>query len=124
MVFSTCRAPLRCAGDAIAICMPMTAATVSIYLGIVWAGCAVVGIADSFAKEQVESRLKVASASAMFTQDVILRGGKVLPLYQRLAGLPLRHGMVVLPADDGAGLQVRAPCPPANSMAVTESVEQ
>mmetsp|Transcript_42051 Transcript_42051/g.109007 ORF Transcript_42051/g.109007 Transcript_42051/m.109007 type:complete len:655 (+) Transcript_42051:796-2760(+) len=94
-------------GEAVAICMPMTAATVSIYLGIVWAGCAVVGIADSFAVEQVESRLKVAAASAMFTQDVILRGGRVLPLYRKLAKLSLERGMIVLPADDAAGLQVR-----------------
>ena len=37
-------------GDAIAICMPMTSHAVSIYLGIVWAGCCVVGVADSFSK--------------------------------------------------------------------------
>jgi len=37
-------------GEAIAICMPMTAESISIYLGIIWSGCCVVGIADSFSK--------------------------------------------------------------------------
>ena len=36
-------------GDAVAIDMPMNAESVAIYLGIVKAGCVVVGIADSFA---------------------------------------------------------------------------
>ena len=42
-------------GEAIAICMPMTASTVALYLGIIWAGCAVVGIADSFAQVGIVS---------------------------------------------------------------------
>ena len=36
-------------GARIAIDMPMTAESIAIYLGIVWAGCNVVSIADSFA---------------------------------------------------------------------------
>lgn len=35
--------------------MPMTASTVALYLGIIWAGCAVVGIADSFAQVGIVS---------------------------------------------------------------------
>eukprot|EP00193_Tetraselmis_chui_P015357 CAMPEP_0177772580 /NCGR_PEP_ID=MMETSP0491_2-20121128/12322_1 /TAXON_ID=63592 /ORGANISM="Tetraselmis chuii, Strain PLY429" /LENGTH=718 /DNA_ID=CAMNT_0019290447 /DNA_START=601 /DNA_END=2758 /DNA_ORIENTATION=+ len=92
-------------GDSVAVCMPMTARAVSLYLGIVWAGCAVVGVADSFAKAEVATRVRVAGASAMFTQDVIPRGGRLLPLYSKLAGLRLEHGTIVVPAVEDAGLQ-------------------
>ena len=70
-------------GDAIAIDMPMTASSVVIYLGIVLAGCAVVSIADSFAADEIATRLQISRAAGIFTQDVILRG-KVLPLYERV----------------------------------------
>ena len=40
-------------GDAVAVDMPMHAASVAIYLGIVKAGCVVVGIADSFAPDEI-----------------------------------------------------------------------
>ena len=64
--------------------MPMTAESVAIYLGIIKAGCAVVAIADSFAAPQIAARLQIGEAKAVFTQDVILRGGRELPLYPRL----------------------------------------
>ncbi len=47
-------------GDAIAIIMPMTAECVAIYLGIIAAGCAVVGIADSFRPKEIATRLRIA----------------------------------------------------------------
>jgi len=71
-------------GDAVAIAMPMTVESVVIYLGIVLTGAVVVGIADSFAAEEMATRLRISQARAVFTQDVILRGGRSLPLYQRL----------------------------------------
>ena len=71
-------------GDRIAVAMPMTAESVAIYLGIIKAGCAVVAIADSFAAPQIAARLRIGEAKAVFTQDVILRGGRELPLYPRL----------------------------------------
>jgi acetyl-CoA synthetase len=90
-------------GDAVAIDMPMNAAAVAIYLGLVQAGLVVVSIADSLAPEEVLVRLKLADTKAVFTQDVIRRGGKELPLYQKvLAADPPRT--IVLPA--GAALQV------------------
>jgi acetyl-CoA synthetase len=90
-------------GDAVAIDMPMNAAPVAIYLGLVQAGLVVVSIADSLAPEEVSVRLKLADTKAMFTQDVIRRGGKELPLYQKLiAAEPPRT--IVLPA--GVALQV------------------
>ena len=51
-----------------AIDMPMTAEAVVAYLGIVLAGCVVVGIADSFAAAEIASRLRIAKAKAIITQ--------------------------------------------------------
>jgi acetyl-CoA synthetase len=93
-------------GDAIACCMPMTAESVAVYIGIVRAGCAVVSIADSFAPDEVEKRLRIADAKGMFTQDVVLRAGKSLPLYEKAveAGAP---PAVVLPASGSVGVELR-----------------
>ena len=71
-------------GDAVAIDMPMNAESVAIYLGIVKAGCVVVGIADSFAPDEIATRLRIGKAKAIFTQDYINRAGKRLPLYQKV----------------------------------------
>ncbi|NOY28539.1 MAG: AMP-binding protein [Oligoflexia bacterium] len=71
-------------GDAVAIDMPMTPWSVAIYLGIVAVGAAVVSIADSFAPDQIRTRLTISKAKAIFTQDIIPRGGRKLPLYQRV----------------------------------------
>lgn len=68
-------------GDAVAIIMPMTAEAIAIYLGIVKAGCAVVGIADSFQPKEIATRFRLSRTVAVFTQDVLLRGGKTWPLY-------------------------------------------
>ncbi|DBA69755.1 TPA: hypothetical protein ACH3X2_012479 [Trebouxia sp. C0005] len=93
-------------GDAIAINMPMTVEAVVIYLGIIYAGCAAVSIADSFAPSEISTRLQIAHTKAIFVQDVILRGGKAHPLYQRVVqaqGPPA----IVLPALPGKDLQVQ-----------------
>ena len=71
-------------GDAIAIDMPMTAESVAVYLGIVKAGCVVVGIADSFAPDEIATRLRIGNAKAIFTQDYINRANKRLPLYEKV----------------------------------------
>lgn len=71
-------------GDAVGICMPMTAETIAIYLGIVQAGCAVVSIADSFSTAEIETRIRLSDAKLVFTQDVIYRGTKFLPLLGRV----------------------------------------
>ena len=71
-------------GDAVAVDMPMNAESVAIYLGIVKAGCAVVGIADSFAPDEIAIRLRIGNAKAIFTQDYINRSGKRLPLYEKV----------------------------------------
>ncbi|GER50673.1 acetyl-coenzyme A synthetase [Striga asiatica] len=71
-------------GDAIAIDMPMTNTAVIIYLAIVLSGLVVVSIADSFAPQEIATRLRVSKAKAIFTQDFILRGGRRFPLYSRV----------------------------------------
>ena len=71
-------------GDAIAVDMPMNTESVAIYLGIVKAGCVVVGIADSFAPDEIATRLRIGNAKAIFTQDYINRAGKRLPLYEKV----------------------------------------
>lgn len=71
-------------GDAVAVDMPMNAESVAIYLGIVKAGCVVVGIADSFAPDEIATRLRIGKAKAIFTQDYINRAGKRLPLYEKV----------------------------------------
>ena len=71
-------------GDAVAIDMPMNAESVAIYLGIVKAGCVVVGIADSFAPDEIATRLRIGKAKAIFTQDYINRAGRRLPLYKKV----------------------------------------
>jgi acetyl-CoA synthetase len=93
-------------GDALAILMPMTAEAVAIYLGIIKAGCVVVGIADSFQPKEIATRLLLSSAVAIFTQDVLRRGGKALPLYANAieAGAP---PAIVLPAQDHISLPLR-----------------
>ena len=71
-------------GDAVAVDIPMNAESVAIYLGIVKAGCVVVGIADSFAPDEIATRLRIGEAKAIFTQDYINRSDKRLPLYEKV----------------------------------------
>ncbi len=93
-------------GDAIAIDMPMTYASVALYLGIVAFGGAVVSIADSFAAAEIATRLRISEAKAIFTQDVILRGGKAIPLYARVLEAAAPRA-VVIPADGDLRAELR-----------------
>eukprot|EP00658_Telonema_sp_P-2_P005039 TRINITY_DN1188_c0_g2_i3.p1 TRINITY_DN1188_c0_g2~~TRINITY_DN1188_c0_g2_i3.p1 ORF type:complete len:1032 (+),score=217.90 TRINITY_DN1188_c0_g2_i3:212-3307(+) len=94
-------------GDAIAIDMPMTIESVYIYLGIVLAGCVVVSIADSFAAEEIATRLRLSDAKLVFTQDSIARAGKRLALYTRVvkaAESVHDPAIVVIPQDEQVGI--------------------
>lgn len=71
-------------GAQIGIMMPMTAEAIAIFLGIIKAGCIVVAIPDSFAPKEIETRLQMTKIALFFSQDKIIRAGKVLPLYERL----------------------------------------
>ena len=44
----------------------------------------VVGIADSFAPDEIATRLRIGRAKVIFTQDYINRAGKQLPLYEKV----------------------------------------
>ncbi len=94
-------------GDTIAIDLPMTAEAVAIYLGIVKAGCVVVSIADSFAAAEIATRLRITNAKAIFTQDIIQRCGKCLPLYAKVieANAPTA---IVLSKDELADVKMRS----------------
>lgn len=94
-------------GQRAAVNMPMTAESVAIYLGIVKAGGAVVSIADSLAPNEVEKRLNIANTDYIFTQDVVPRGGKELPLYEKLKPLEGLPTAIVLPGMDEVKVELR-----------------
>jgi acetyl-CoA synthetase len=71
-------------GDVIAIDMPMTVEAVAIYIAGIKAGMPVATIADSFTPNEIAVRLEITQPKLVFTQDVQLRAGKTLPLYQKL----------------------------------------
>ncbi len=48
--------------------LPMTAEAVVAHLGVLLAGCAAVGIADSFSAAEVAARLRIGGAAAVITQ--------------------------------------------------------
>ncbi|MBD2125036.1 AMP-binding protein [Microcoleus sp. ZQ-A2] len=94
------------AGDAIAIDMPMTAESIAIYLGIVKVGCVVVAIADSFAANEIATRLRLSKAKAIFTQDYIRRAGKQLPLYTKVVDADAPRA-IVLALDSSVSIKLR-----------------
>ncbi|WP_111707136.1 AMP-binding protein [Lutibacter citreus] len=71
-------------GDKIAIDMPMTYESVAIYLAGIKAGMPIVTIADSFTPNEIAVRLKISKPKVIFTQDVIKRANKELPLYLKI----------------------------------------
>ena len=71
-------------GDPIGVNMSMHPESVAVYLGIIKAGCVVIAIADSFAPDEIQMRLRIADAKGIFTQDYIRRAGRQLPLYARV----------------------------------------
>jgi len=93
-------------GERIAIIMPMNIEAVALYLGIIKAGCVVVSIADSFSTEEIALRLQIANSKVVFTQDHLLRNGKILPLYQKI--VPANPDlMIVLPLDNNINLNIK-----------------
>lgn len=70
-------------GDAVAIVMPMNKEAVVSYLGIIAAGGVVVSIADSFAPDEIATRLEISGAVAVVTQAEAVRMGRSLPMYTK-----------------------------------------
>ncbi|XP_031276844.1 probable acyl-activating enzyme 17, peroxisomal [Pistacia vera] len=94
-------------GSAIAIDMPMNVNAVVIYLAIVLAGYMVVSIADSFAALEISTRLKISEAKAIFTQDVIIRGVKSIPLYSRIVDAQAPMAIVIPARGPGGSMRLR-----------------
>ena len=92
-------------GDAVAIDMAMSAESVAIYLGIIKAGAAAVSIADSLPAEEIARRLKIGGAKAIFTQDVVLRAGKSLPMYAKVREADAPSAIVLSVHQDGLELR-------------------
>ena len=82
-------------GDRIAIVMPMTVEAVVAYLGTIAAGGVVVSIADSFAPHEISTRLAITAPVAVVTQDIALRLGSVLPMYQKCVDADAQRCIVV-----------------------------
>lgn len=91
-------------GDRIAIAMPMTIESVVAYLAVVAIGGVVVSIADSFAPNEIETRLRVTGVTTVITQDIVTRGGKWLPMYAKVVEAGAKRAIVV---DTGGELQLR-----------------
>jgi acetyl-CoA synthetase len=63
-------------------------------------------VADSFAANEIATRLSIAGARAVFTQDVLHRGGKTLPLYEKVKGAGALQA-IVIPAGDAIAVPLR-----------------
>jgi acetyl-CoA synthetase len=83
-------------GDYVGIDMPMTPEAVMIYLAAVKGGMPVITVADSFSPEQIKVRFSIAPPQLVFTQDYIPRGGKKIPLYQKIIDADAPKSVVVL----------------------------
>ncbi|XP_023516071.1 probable acyl-activating enzyme 17, peroxisomal [Cucurbita pepo subsp. pepo] len=94
-------------GTAIAIDMPMNVNAVVIYLAIVLAGLVVVSIADSFAAREISTRLDISKAKAIFTQDLIIRGDKSIPLYSRVVDAQSPLAIVIPTNSTGFSMKLR-----------------
>jgi acetyl-CoA synthetase len=101
-------------GERLALYLPMTPASVGIYLGVILAGRCVVGISDASAPEDFEKRSRIAECRLVFTIDAYRRDGKdhaiyakvvkaqgpravVLPAEGASSGTPLREGDLTWP---------------------------
>ncbi|MBI4582189.1 MAG: AMP-binding protein [Planctomycetes bacterium] len=97
-------------GDAIAIVMNMRPESVAVYLGIVQAGCVAVSIAESFAPMEIRRRLEISGAKVVFTAEHMCRGGRTLPLYEKvLQAGDVRAIVLAGPEHAGVGPAIQRP---------------
>jgi len=92
-------------GDKIAINMPMTLEAVAIYLAGIKAGLPIVTIADSFTPNEIEVRLKITKPALIFTQDVIKKGVKKLPLFQKIKDANAPKAVVIKTSKENCNLR-------------------
>jgi len=92
-------------GDRIAIDTPMTVEAVAIYLAGIKAGMPVVTVADSFTPNEIEVRLNITKPKVIFTQDVINRAGKSLPLFKKVVEANAPKAIVIKTSEDEISLR-------------------
>ncbi len=92
-------------GDYIAIDMPMTLEAVAIYFAGIKAGNPIVTIADSFTSNEIDIRLKITNPKIIFTQDVLERAGKTLPLYKKIVEANAPKSIVIKVSDKNISLR-------------------
>lgn len=92
-------------GDYIAIDMPMTLEAVAIYFAGIKAGNPIVTIADSFTSNEIDIRLKITNPKIIFTQDVLERAGKTLPLYKKIIEANAPKSIVIKVSDKNISLR-------------------
>ncbi len=73
------------AGDAVALCMPLTPECVAACLAIVGSGLACVSVAESLSESEIAKRVALAGAKLVITVDDTIRGGKRIPIAERVA---------------------------------------
>jgi len=93
-------------GDYIAIDMPMTLEAVAIYLAGIKAGMPIVTIADSFTTNEIAIRLEITKPKVIFTQDVLKRANKELPLYSKIAEINNAPKTIIIKVS-GQALELR-----------------
>ncbi len=91
----------------VALVMPMTVEAVAAYLGVVKAGYSVASIADSFAADEIATRLRIASSGLAVTLDVMPRAGKILPMYQKVVDAGAKR-VVVVASGAESGVVIRS----------------
>ena len=82
-------------GDGIAMYLPMTIECVVAYLAIIYAGCFVISIADSFPPPELERRLRIGNARGILTLDRYVRAGKPIELYRRVCDVAGPRAIVI-----------------------------
>ncbi|MCP3975145.1 MAG: AMP-binding protein [bacterium] len=92
------------AGSTVAIVMPMIYEAVVAYLATVAIGAVVVSIADSFAPEEISTRLEIAKTDWAVTQHASTRAGKVLPMYEKVVAAGAER-IIVVPGAAGPPLR-------------------
>ncbi len=92
-------------GDKIAIDLPMTLEAVAIYLAAIKAGIPVVTIADSFTPNEIAVRLKITQPKLIFTQDILQRAGKELPLFSKVIEAKAPKAVVLKVSDKKINLR-------------------
>lgn len=93
-------------GERVALDLPMTPESVAIYLGTILAGRSVAGIADASAPLDIEKRVRIGGAKAVFTIDSYVRDGKEHGIYEKVVEAHAPRA-VVLPAEGRESAHLR-----------------